>query len=379
MGVAVLACTASSIPSTDTSATEASPDASRGGAFSSSSGDTGGDATEGEPDDRDDGGASGVDASDGSSPAPQLRKAVRLDGSSAVCSIVNTPAGTYFGTKHGEVRRVTDAQTGATTLVATMPAASQACVTLAATPTALYVVVPLVRGSGGHGELRRLPLNGGAGQLVGTIPARTPSQTDDGYPIVSDGTDVFIAADPNVWHLPATAGGSLTRLMIGASNFYAQDLALGPLGLYTWHDGSQRQVSWFSKTGTLLGTKTGVPAGHHTFVFAADALFSSRFTFVQQRTPASFDAAATPFVTTAAAGSALAADASRLYVANGENISVFTLATGAPVETFATKIGLPQQPSIEFSPELLGPLSVDGSHVYARENGGEQMLMAFPK
>ena len=381
MGGAVLACTASSISSTDTAATEASSDGSSGGASSSSSSDTGGDATEGEQDDGDGGGggASEVDASDGSSPAPQLRQAVRLDGSSSVCSVVNTPAGTYFGTKYGVVGRVIDAQTGATTLMATMPVASHACVTLAATPTALYVAVPVALGPSGHGELHRFPLNGGAGQLVGTIPAMTPTLTDDSYPIVSDGTDVFIAADPNVWHLPATAGGSLTRLMIGGSNYYANDLALGPLGLYSWHGGSQDMISWFSKTGTILGTKTGVPAGHFTFVFAADALFSSTFSFVQHRTPATFDGATTPFVSTPAPGAALAADASHLYVANGENISVFTLATGALVETIATKIGALHNPSIEFSPRLAGPLSVGATYIYAREDGTERMLLAIPK
>jgi hypothetical protein len=331
-----------------------------------------------------DGGLAGAkaDGASGDASVPvQAKTAVRLDGASSVCDVIATPSGTFFSTTTA-VRRVVDASLGTSSVVTTLPSAT-GCVTLAATPSTLY----LARRAGAQGELYSAPIGGGVAELVGAIPASTPSSTESVYPIVTDGTDVFVSAAPNVWHLPAT-GGSLTRLMVGQYNFYAQDLAIGPAALYTWHGGSNFTISRFPKTGGAATTKSSVPARHGAFVVAGDALFSVWHyptTTSIHRVALDFQSAPAPFIPTAA--TALATDGTALYVATvpptpqgsairSKEIGVYSPSTGARLAAFGATVAAASAPNVTYAAEFDAPMAVDATHVFVSVSGA---LVAIPK
>jgi len=381
------ACSAAA-PSSGTASDPASADP----AASTSSGGSSGDGSSGSSGGASSGGTSGSSGAsgdggllpDGASPGVTTRTSVRLDGSAGVCDAIATASGVYFSTP-AELRAVVDAAAGTTRLVGTLP--SSGCGSLAATASTLY----MTRAKGATGELLSAPLAGGAVEVVGTIPALTPASANGRYPIVSDGSDVFIAASPNVWHLPATAGGALTRLMVGSYNYYATELAVAPGAstLYAYNGGSAGTISQFATAGGPYTSKNGVYGDNDTFVVAGGSLFTTvsyPTTADILRISLDFQGAPTPFARTAA--SALATDGASLYATTiaptpqgsaveSLAVSAFSLASGAPLASFGTIVTAPGAPQVKSQARFSAPLVVDGAHVYVRETHGT--LIAMPK
>jgi hypothetical protein len=383
--LALVACSNASSLSGDTSGTRADSSSSSDAGHGPANADT---EAESSADDEpaDAGSSSDRDASsgpDGGSPSVVPRPSVRLQGSDYTCDVISTPSGVYFATAN-EIRRVEDPNTGETSLVSAAPAFSTfSCSTLALVGAKLYIAG---RSDGGTtGALYAVSLPSGTANLIAKIPAAAPAG-EDVYPLATDGTDLFVAASPNVWHLPVTAQGSLTKLAIGASNFYPSGLALAGSSLYSYADGSSPHLTRFPKAG---GSDSAVSSPTHVrraaFVIAGAALFFGSDSDPVRTIDLAYAKPSNDFAPTGSI--ALATDGADLYVnevvsgqspVKSTSIGVYSLATGVHVASYSTTQPIANSPST-YHVEFEAPLAVDSGHIYVRENNGKQDLLVLAK